>query len=432
MKKLISIFITGIVLYLAVSGWNILVDVSEQEKPAASTPAVTSGQAEEEEEDLSHANQTYIKSTFVDMSGKKQVLDLGWVDLDNRATMLSEIDLVTEYSQILDGHYYYLRESQTGKNIILYRDKGEKVMETACDNEKEVIQGAALDRHKLYLIYFDRKELFYNDEFIYKIKSVDLKTGVVAVTPLDRISEIQWIREQYIYAYDHSEDPTWRCFDRKSGKMLKDRVFDDESAWFYEKQEVDGKVYYMKDIRKPDQPCSFIQVDLEKKKKRTLFEYVPKLKKEVHVDLEYINEEGIYFTEYNSNICALYKVPLQGGKMKCIVKVKSSDGYSVYKNHLVYTDKKNRMHYMNLKKHTDTIIGKEFKFIDEIYSLECGKEGVFIVREADWMNYLVYERDDDKESLLENSLSFELYFMDYNGKNIKQLTKEVPFDVPSS
>ncbi len=74
MKKLVSIFITGIVLYLVVSGWNILVDAPKQEESATSTPAVTSGQAEETEEveeNLSHTNQTYIKSTFVDMSGKK-------------------------------------------------------------------------------------------------------------------------------------------------------------------------------------------------------------------------------------------------------------------------------------------------------------------------------------------------------------------------
>ncbi len=79
MKKLVSIFITGIILYLAVSGWDILVNAPKREKPAASTPAVISGQAagiEETEEDLSHANQTYIKSTFVDMSGKKQVLKI--------------------------------------------------------------------------------------------------------------------------------------------------------------------------------------------------------------------------------------------------------------------------------------------------------------------------------------------------------------------
>ncbi len=76
MKKLVSIFITGIVLYLVVSGWNILVDAPKQEESATSTPAVTSGQAEEVEENLSHTNQTYIKSTFVDMSGKKQVMKI--------------------------------------------------------------------------------------------------------------------------------------------------------------------------------------------------------------------------------------------------------------------------------------------------------------------------------------------------------------------
>jgi len=443
MKRLISIFITSIIVYLAVSGWDILVNAPKQEKHAASTPAVTSGQATgaeetgETEEDSSHANQTYIKSTFVDMSGKKQVLDLGWIDLDNRPAMLTNMGLATEYNQVLDGHYYYLRESQTGKNIILYRDKGEKVMETACDNEKEVIRDAFVTKNELFLLSLDKEEL-NNEEFIEKIKCVDLKTGAVTVTPLKESFRWQWITKNYIYAdasyYGYKYD--WCCFDRYTGKLLENRsFFSNSEVAFLDKEMIDGKVYSMDRNREPGQLFSFVQADLEKKKERVLFEYLPKSKKEVcYVDLEYINEDGIYFEEYDYDlsVVALYKVPLQGGKMQCLVKSKSGMSYSLYKNHLVYVDGKDRWHHMNLKKHTDTIIGEDLEFADTFVSLQCGKEGIFIVRGADWLDYINDSDDDDGSELFwENSFSLESYYMDYDGKNIKQLTKEVPLDVPS-
>ncbi len=439
MKKLISIFITGIILYLVVSGWNILVNVPKQAKPTTPAPTVTSGQAagaEETEEDSSRKNQTYIKSTFVDMSGKKQVLDLGWIDLDNRPALLSDMGLATEYSQVLDGHYYYLRESQTGKNIILYRDKGEKVMETACDNEKEVIRDAFLTKNELFLLSLNKEEL-NNEEFIDIIKCVDLKTGAVVVMPIKETFDWQWITKKYIYIYAY-EYYDWGCFDRYTGELLKNHSFrsNRNDANNVAKKMIDGKVYYMGENTEPGQPFSFVQVDMEKKEERVLFKYLPKSKKEEIVNLEYINEDGIYFMGYDSDmsVFALYKVPLQGGKMQCVFQVKSKSGfiYSLYKNHLVYVDGKDRWHHMNLRKHTDTIIGENFEFNDTIYSLQCGKEGIFIVKGADWLDYMDNTDDDDaKELFWENSFSLESYYMDYDGKNIKQLTKEVPLDVPS-
>ncbi len=128
------------------------------------------------------------------------------------------------------------------------------------------------------------------------------------------------------------------------------------------------------------------------------------------------------------SVVALYKVPLQGGKMQCVFQVKSKSGiiYSLYKNHFVYVDGKDRWHHVNLKKHSDTIIGEDFEFADTFVSLQCGKEGIFIVRGADWPDYINDSDDDDGSELFwENSFSLESYYMDYKGKNIKQLTKEV-------
>ena len=75
-----------------------------------------------------------IQATVKDMSGVKRKLTVDSVK--NLATQLYRYPFPGVYSQVVDGHYYYMR--QTGKNsyYTVYRDKGKKV-----GSFKETFQG---------------------------------------------------------------------------------------------------------------------------------------------------------------------------------------------------------------------------------------------------------------------------------------------------
>lgn len=434
MKRIFAIIFIFIVLCAIVScasEENTREPSASSQPTSKSTTAAVSGQAVTEKEDP-HTDQTYIKSTFIDLNGKKQVLDLGWVDMKKKAVELQRCDLVFDYGQVQNGHYYYLREDQSGENIVLYRDKGEKIFAVKCKNAEVLIQGAVLYQNELYLLCLDRKMMYEQDVYNYFIKCANLKTGVVNDISIESISfDRMWIDEKYIFAYEIGNEYSWNCFDKRTGKRLTERSFnlrDDDFKLFdiglFAIRVVDGKVYYMKETTYTSNVYSLMQIDLIKKEKKILFEYKPILKDDPMVELADINEKGIFVRELkdieskNQGVW-LYQIPFNNGKMS---KSKSANKWysCYYKNHFVYIDKKNRMHHVNLKNNKDTVIVNQFK--RGVHSFMCAKEGIFIVYDVDWLDS---DDDDDSMYVWNNSLSLELYYMDYKGKNRTKLTEEV-------
>ena len=63
--------------------------------------------------------------TVTDLTGKKQKLKLGNVNINNKEIFIPK-DSSAEYAQVADGHYYYLRR-EGERRYTLYCDKGDKV-----------------------------------------------------------------------------------------------------------------------------------------------------------------------------------------------------------------------------------------------------------------------------------------------------------------
>ncbi len=295
------------------------------------------------------------------------MLNLGWIDLKKKAVELEQESLLTECSSVWNGYYYYFRKSQRGCYINLFRDKGEKIGKVEWDNKDGAIYGAFVLDQKLYLLHLNRKALVEKEEYKDEITCIDLKTHEVNVIEMDDLSEEIWIMGDYIYSVSSDGRDLWKGFD-KTGKRIHGLSYEFTGLENdNDKQVIDGKVYYFYDENKFSQqpknaPRPFVQVDLAKRERRVLLEYVPNLNRNAVVRLIDMNEKGLYVMEVFSEEIALYQIPFHGGKMKCLFK----------------------------------------------------KETI------DWM--------DDYE----NDFSLESYYMDYKGKNIKQLTKEVPLDIPSN
>lgn len=368
---IIFIFIALCAIVSCASEENTTEPSASPQPTSKSTTAAVSGQAVTEKEDP-HTDQTYIKSTFIDLNGKKQVLDLGWVDMKKKAVELQGGELATEYGQVQNGHYYYLRGDQGGEHLVLYRDKGEKVFAVKCKNTEELIRGAVLYQEELYLLCLDRKLLYEDDVYKYSIKCANLTTGAVDVIPIGDYPDRLWIDEKYIYVYDSDAEYSWSCFDKRTGSRLIEHSFDfkDDDLSLLDIRQmdievVDEKVYYMKRASYTSNSYLLIQVNLKNNKKKEIFEYKPILKDDPVVELADINEKGVFVRELkgieskNQGVW-LYQIPFNNGKMS---KSKSANKwYSFYyKNHFVYMDKKNRMHHVNLKNNKDTVIVNQFK-----------------------------------------------------------------------
>ena len=426
MKRIIVSVITATVLCMIAScgrSDNTEKEPVSSKTPTASAPAVASGQAATETED-SHADQTYIKSTFTDMSGREQVLDLGWINLQNKAVELfSDGFLVAGFGQVQDGHFYYLQQDRSGEYIVLYRDKGQKVAKVKCDVEEEVITETTLVDDELYLLCFDRNALHKKGKLIYFIKCVNLKTGSVVVSSTSHGSfrDEYWLMDNYIYQCEYNRN-FWHCFDKRTGANISERSYDLDDYNGWTRYMIDGKVYYMKD----SEPHSFIQIDLEKKERKVLFDYTPALRGEVSTQIWDMDEEGVYIWEDSkAGEEAFYKIPLYGGKMEKVENKEEDEQFDIYDNYkeyLEYIDEKSRIHIVNSKKETETIIKDKIK--EEISQVICAKEGVFITCYVDWYYFLSEDNEDDA-GLWKNDLSLPLYYMDYNGENLTQLRKEV-------
>lgn len=62
----------------------------------------------------------------VDETGVSRQLKLGEVNIEETGNKLQEIYFTSDYSQIVDGHYYYMRSDVSGNHTV-YRDKKEAV-----------------------------------------------------------------------------------------------------------------------------------------------------------------------------------------------------------------------------------------------------------------------------------------------------------------
>lgn len=63
-----------------------------------------------------------------DEIGEKRELKLPDINTKNAGVYFSYMEWLTDFSQVLDGHYYYLRfnNDSSSDRFTIYRDQGEK------------------------------------------------------------------------------------------------------------------------------------------------------------------------------------------------------------------------------------------------------------------------------------------------------------------
>ena len=119
---------------------------------------VVTGEALKEKDKKNKKKEKKTVRIVTDPTGKKRKLKMGKVNVKDEGIKFCAASLPSEYAQVYDGHYYYLRAD--GSNYTIYRDKGHRVGQFSLKGE--CVAGFAK--------YGDGFYALTEKEYIYKTK----------------------------------------------------------------------------------------------------------------------------------------------------------------------------------------------------------------------------------------------------------------------
>ena len=358
-----------------------------------------------------------IQATVKDMSGVKRKLTVDSVK--NLATQLYRYPFPGVYSQVVDGHYYYMR--QTGKNsyYTVYRDKGKKV-----GSFKETFQGGGYDWHafgwhegKLYVEFINEEDHKIKISVV-DFKQESIKTICTCTLPaaFDIDNTAVYLYQDKIYAIDYFKEKKAKEFDMSSGNLLNTFSFPkpgkNEDINFI--NIADGKIYYAIEQEKGKKLIvTFWCRDMASNKDKKVFRCKFSGGSYHFNDLIMKGKEiYCYMTSktYGYTQLLAYSIPSAGGKMQQIGKGEIND-FAYNNKYYFYTDKKYRLHRQNRKTGKDKIISGI-----KVGTLDCTKKGLYVQKYDKWFDKYGYEY-----ALADYSPA--LYYMNFKGGNVKKIAK---------
>lgn len=395
------------------------------------------------------------KTEFViDETGKKRKLNLGKIKTEDAGISLSIFVSrpVGLYSQVSDGHYYYLKSDGNHKYTI-YRDKGEKVGQFSFDLDSKAYYNS-VD----YLVKYGSEfyaQLYYEygeeDDYAAVVDSktylarVDLKKGkaepIVELT--DRSYGNLYLYQKELYFEDQStidddidwSECEWYDFPGTFVKMDMERNFSETvipSTNHLDRQLgcltfMDGKIYY----------------GVQKGKKVTLYSYDLKSKKEEKI-LFYERKKAYH--KYMSEMCNTrveidedyiycqdYIIPRDGGEMiplfrhARVFEVVGDYGKitcAYNKKYIFYIDKDYKVHRFTKKTKQDVIIS-DMKAMD----VKCTEDSVYV---QEYDEYLTGDGDEEYVYPDDDPASGNVYYMDVNGEHVEKIVERVAPEIDNS
>lgn len=419
------------------------VTTAESTVTAAGVAATVSGAAVDKKQQKKEKKK--IVRIVTDETGKQQELKLESVNTKKKGMYFSSASWITNYSQVEDGHYYYIRENETGIYTI-YQDKKKKVGEFSVkeysDNDfyPQPI-GAVKYKEKLYILFDflgDNEEDDLLDDFREgKMASVDLKNR--KVMPLWDMSRNHLADKEGIVFCNFYEDflyydsrSYWDAEYNRPGTLVKSPMESKKSRETITTTKnlakakpyltyIDGKIYY--GVQK-GKKVTLYSHDLQSGQEEKIFCYMRNDDKKTTIFLQ-MDEEYIY--------CQEYLIPRCGGKMikafadAKVFKSKPHDSYSIRsisysynKKYIFYVDKNYKVHRIDKKTGQNRIISNL-----KAAGVDCTEDSVYVkVHAKAWYNKkgMWKELYDDDEGLVSyNCYSHHLYCMGIDGRNIEKI-----------
>lgn len=321
---------------------------------------------------------------IIDNKGKKRKLNIGNVDTENGETPLRLYNSASDYRQVVEDHYYYLRKGHDGY-YTLYQDKGREQGSFKVD-EGHSFAGCALYKDKFYVMLDDDNDDGNTQDIYDGIEEGMGKLAVVDFTEkkLNIIGNIPQNPNMCFYQdkifFFTLADPAVLIMDMK-GTVQKvisnpEKKAGDKDILVYEV--MDGKIYY-KRMRKGKETW-FCRLNLETGEDEEVFRYKPGVGKsvkgldEVYMD---ITKEGLEFTEEYETGDMMYSI--QWGKKR--MQKGSAKRVSFYLSgndqYILYLDRFSKLYKCDRKTRKGTIIQDLSSIEDESY-FTCTNQGVYI------------------------------------------------------
>lgn len=427
-KKIVFIFlccfILGVVVLFVqrkVTNNNRIVDL------AANTDSSNSKSGTTKQDIFEDKSQV---QTVVDETGKKRELKMPSVDVKDVGVYFSRTDWITNYSQVLDGHYYYLRRDKDGFGYRIYRDKGEEFGYFSMpwiedDDETYKLEGFVKYGEKFFVLM---SHYSFGEENPEELAYLDVKQFgpvVIADVTKDHMMDDETIIFCNVYknSFYYDRRSIWQKWDQRPGTSLQYNFMEKKSV---EKISVslnltkakpyltyvDGKIYYGVSSQKE---VTLYCYDLATGKEETIFNYERKEKYSTeHIYLS-IDEDYIY--------CQDYLIPRNGGKMLLVFRdaKKYKNGmitYTVNEKYIFYIDKKDMVHRIDKKTKKDRIISKR-----KSAGVDCTENCLYIrVRDNVWYSDDFQDEWSDV-NVISDYYSDHIYCMDFDGKNEERLWK---------
>ena len=423
-RRVIVLFFICILLCSCAVPAGGVSDVSQQPDAVSDSVAAISGSAVKESNVASNSaavvsggavkNKNDNPVIVIDETGQERELNLGEIDINKVVMRFPVMIYPTNYSQVVDNDYYFLR-ADGRRNYTIYRNKGIKVGEFSL--KKGIVNEFMLYKGKFYAV------VVKNYDVIKGGKLVEIDLHKQSTTDICHIKGDRFLGLYKGCYYYEDEDENKVClYDIEKKKIIRTLPADTPSCpeALRHGMYVDDKVFYGVVSDKKVTLYSFdltscveeevLQFECADRKMLKTYEYIFDFK---------IDEDYFY--------CLNYLIPRKGGKFIRIPKDDDTvmTSFAQSKKYFFYIDEEREIHRIDKKSLENVVINKKIWAMD----IQCTEDGLYVQEYEESevsLDWYLDEEDDcdiDGEITTEFADSCNLYYMDFNGKNVKRIWK---------
>lgn len=358
----------------------------------------------------------HLNREVTDLKGKHRQLSLLKSEIFEKSRVGMDINFyATQYSQVEDDEYYYARK--TGETqYSIYKNRGDLVGKFNLPTG-QFLEGYAKYGDDFYVnINVENSNQDGYKQYLAKVDLVKGKVFVIYEYPRWIVEDRAYFFNNNIYINSYASN---FIAELNLNGTLNRRLKINEEVVDYRKIRyvIDDKIVL--DGVEEKGEIVFYNYDIQTQKKEECFRYsyLPPDddKWKFETALLHVNHNNIFVCEtYNDGGISyrknLYMIP---AKRKEMLKVSEGyiEKYALSEKFLFYIDREHRIHKYNIKDLKDVIIS-DIKAMDIAYT----KKGLYVQK---------YDRDlADTESYLADNSSCEIYFMDFDGKNVVKIEDE--------
>ena len=439
MKKIICIlFVCTIFCSCGVTTDNVE-NTPDKTNNVSDSAAIVSGDAVTVQSSIPTVSpispEKIVPRTVIDETGKKRKLKLGNINEKDCGRHFIISNPTTYYSQISDGHYYYMRSNAEG-DYAVYRDKGELIGKFSIGLFSGYIGYFVKYNKNFYAAFYDHELEENTDEEKYEVKliQIDLGNGDYRV-----LQNELWDGEKYYgtfakgiyfffyhdsYFFDTGKDmgdsveyiPGKLMMTDKAGNKTEIQATSNMDKAKPCLTFMDGKIYYGNQKGKTVNLYSF---DLKSGGEKRVLSYKRLSQSSV---LGYADDKIYVSIDDDYIYCQDYIIPRKGGEMIQLFKDAmlhngTTVSFSSNSKYIYYVNKNYKIKRFDKRTKQTKIIIDKIKSMD----VKCTEKGVYVQK----YNKKFMQNDDgcssDGLQIVDDPRSCDLYYADLDGKNIEKI-----------